>query len=336
MTKVVSLLPRQHFEMYEIEKPQQWELIFQYEHGTEDIIKSCKGADFLLVPAGYPYITAGILDNIPSISMVQVFGTGFDKVDIQAAASANIPVANTPGVNSGTVAEFTVGMIIALQRRIVHCDREIKEGRHSEIKQRIIREGQKEISGTKVGLIGLGAIGRRVAFIASMLGAIVSYYDPLPLSVEDERELSARFSSFEEILVKNEVISLHLPLTEHTKNLIGARELSLMKKDTLLINTSRGAVVDQHALADALENGNIAGAAIDTLYPEPPLPDHPLLNLSRAASEKLLLTPHIAGVTKRAFAEMLKEAILNIEKVTRGGLPKYIVNGIIKPRRTAK
>lgn len=336
MIKVVSLLPRQHFELYELEEPQHWELTFQNEHGAEAIIKACKGVDFLLVPAAYPYITAEILENIPSISMVQVFGTGFDKVDIKAAASANIPVANTPGLNSGTVAEFTIGMIIALQRKIVHCDREVKEGRHIEIKQALVREGQREISGTKVGLIGLGAIGRRVAFIARMLGAEVSYYDPLRLSDEDEKELSIKFGSFEKILANNEVISLHLPLTEHTKNLIGARELSLMKKGTLLINTSRGALVDQQALADALENGDMGGAALDTLYPEPPLPDHPLLNLSPAASAKLILTPHIAGVTKRAFSEMLKEAISNIERVTRGNLPKHVVNGVIKRRKRIK
>lgn len=156
------------------------------------------------------------------------------------------------------------------------------------------------------------------------------------LSDEDEKELSIKFGSFEKILANNEVISLHLPLTEHTKNLIGARELSLMKKGTLLINTSRGALVDQQALADALENGDMGGAALDTLHPEPPLPDHPLLNLSPAASAKLILTPHIAGVTKRAFSEMLKEAISNIERVTRGNLPKHVVNGVIKRRKRIK
>ncbi len=332
MVKVVSLLPREHFNRYGIEEPRGWELSFQYQHGEEDIINACKGADFLLVAAAFPPITARILENIPSVCMVQVFGTGFDKIDIEAAASTNIPVANTPGVNSGTVAEFTIGVLIALQRKILQGDRAVKEGGHREIKQRLVREGQKEISGTKLGLVGIGAIGRRVAFLAGMLGAEVFYYDPFPLPERDEKELGVTSIPFEKLIAESDVISLHLPLTEKTKNLIGPQELSLMHREALLINTSRGGLVDQHALADALERGDIAGAAIDTLYPEPPPPEHPLLKLSSSASEKIIMTPHVAGVTTRAFTEMLKEAVLNIERVAQGESPKYVVNGINEAR----
>jgi phosphoglycerate dehydrogenase-like enzyme len=147
-----------------------------------------------------------------------------------------------------------------------------------------------------------------------------------------EEELQATYCSFQELLCNNEVISLHLPLNKDTRGLISGKEFALMPPGALFINTSRGEIVDQAALAEALESGHLGGAAVDHFFPDPPPADHPLLNLSPAASDRFIATSHIAGVTAGSFARMLQEAVDNMRRVAAGEAPKYIVNGITKAR----
>ncbi len=332
MPKVISLVPQQRFTQGRIEVPSDWDLIFLLEHGEKDIIEACKGADYLLVTAAFPPVTESVLQNIPSVRLLQVFGAGFDKVNVDAAHKLKLPVANTPGQNASTVAEFTLGVLVSLQRKMLKSDREVKAGNHILIKQELVKTGLKEIKGTRVGLVGLGTIGRLVARLLNILGARVSYYDPFRLPESDEDDLGVTYCSLQELLQHNEVISLHLPLNNDTRSMIGKEELASMQPEALLINTSRGEVVDQVALAEALEDGVIGGAAVDTFFPEPPPADHPLLNLSGTAAERVILTPHIAGVTAGSFARMLKEAVENIQQTEEGGAPKYVVNGILRAR----
>lgn len=332
MAKVVSFVSEEQFIKAKVEMPPGWDFVFQQKGGEKEIIEACEGAEFLLVTAPHPSVTARVLQNIPSIALVQVFGAGYDKVDIEAARELNLPVANTPGQNASTVAEFTIGVLVALQRKIMIGNREVKAGRHKEIEQELIRTGLKEIRDTKIGLLGLGAIGRQVARLAAFMGARVSYYDPYRPDKSVEEELNVTYCSFEELLKNNEVISLHVLLNKGTRSLISRKELALMQPGALLINTSRGEVLDQAALAEALESGHLGGAAVDNFSPDPPPPDHPLLNLSPVASEKFIATPHIAGVTAGSFARMLKEAVANLQRVAAGENPKYVVNGVTSPR----
>ncbi|MEW5920893.1 MAG: NAD(P)-dependent oxidoreductase [Bacillota bacterium] len=332
MPKVVSYLPQEQFIKSDIKIPPGWEFIFEKEHGEKEIIEACRGADFLLVPAANPPITARIIQNIPSVCLLQGFGAGFDKIDLDAARKVNLPVANTPGQNSTTVAEFTIGMLVALQRKILISNREVKAGRYTNIEREFIKTGLKEIRGTYIGLVGLGTIGRLVAGLAAFMGAKVSYYDPYRVDKSIEEELKVTYCSFEELLKNNEVISLHLLLNKDTRNLISRNELALMPPGALLINTARGEIVDQAALAEALESGHIGGAAIDHFFPDPPPADHPLLNLSEAANDRLIVTSHIAGVTAGSFARMLRLAVENIQRVAAGENPRYVVNGITRAR----
>jgi len=336
MPKVACFLPPGLFERNKVKIPPGWNFVFTEDYGEREIIEACKDADFLMVTAANPPITATIIQNIPSVCLLQVFGSGFDKIDISAAKKLNLPVANTPGQNATTVAEFTIGMIIALQRKVMVGNREVKTGRHREIEQEFIRTGLKEIRGTKIGLIGLGTIGRQVARLATFMGAQVSYYVPSRYDKKIEDELKVRYCSFAELLQNNEVISLHVPLNEDTRWLISRNELALMQPGALLINTARGEVLDQAALAEALESGHLGGAAVDNFSPDPPPPDHPLLNLSAAANEKFIASPHIAGVTAASFSRMLEEALANIQRVAAGENPKYVVNGITSPRMWIK
>ncbi len=332
MPRVVSFYPLELFKRDKVEIPSGWDFLFAKDRGEKEIIEACKGADFLLVTAANPPITALIIQNIDSICLLQVFGAGFDKIDIDAAREVNLPVANTPGQNATTVAEFTIGALVALQRKIFIGNREVKAGNHYAIEQHFIRSGLKEIRGAAIGLLGLGAIGRLVAGLANFMGAKVSYYDPYRVDKSMEEKLNVTYCSFEELLSNNEVISLHVPLNKDTRGLISKDELALMQPGALLINTARGEIVDQDALAEALESGHLGGAAVDHFSPDPPPADHPLLTLSEAANERLIVTSHIAGVTAGSFARMLKMSVENLQRVAAGEDPRCVVNGITRAR----
>ncbi len=332
MPKVVSYFPKELFERRKVGIPPEWDVNFAKDWGEEEVIEACRDADLLLVPAANPPITAKVIQNINTIRFLQVFGAGFDKVDIDAAREVELPVANTPGQNATTVAEFTIGMLVALQRKILIGKREVKAGNHESIHREFIISGLKEIRGATIGLLGLGAIGRLVARMANFMGAKVSYYDLYRADKSIEEELKVTYCSFEELLANNEVISLHVPLNNHTRGLISKDEFALMQPGTLLINTARGEIIDQAALVEALESGHLGGAAVDHFAPDPPPIDHPLLTLSAAANDRLIITPHIAGVTAGSFTRMLKDAVENLQRVAAGENPRYVVNGIARAR----
>lgn len=326
MAVVVSAMPKWRFDASKVELPKDWDIRFINPSTEEELIRDCEDADCLLVPASNPEINANILKKIAHVKLIQSIGAGFDRIDAQTAAALNIPVANVPGKNAKSVAEFTVGLMIALQRQIFLADREIKAGRHKEIRKALFKQGLGEIEGSKIGLIGLGSIGRQVARILHVLGASVSYYSGGIKMPDIEAELKLSNKPLEILLAENEIISLHVPLNDATRGLIGQRELELMPPGSFLINTARGEVVDQTALAKVLETGGIGGAAIDVFAPEPPEPDNPLLNLSTAARDRLLVTPHIAGVTVGAMRRMMQSSIENIARVINGQAPENVVN----------
>jgi len=334
VARVACLLPRERFDKTGVRIPEGWEFIFVDCDSERDIVESCEKADFILVRPTYPPITSAIIKTIPSVVLIQTTGAGFDNVDVRAAAALNLPVANLPGKNANAVAAFTLSALVVLQRQMVLADREIKAGNYRGVKEKLMKVGQREISGTKLGLVGLGAIGKQVAYYASAQGAYVSYYKPQRADKEIERRFRLTYmSSLERMLSSNEVVSLHLPLNDSTRGLIGKKEMGLMQPGSFLINTSRGGIVGQWALAEALENGHLGGAALDTLDPEPPPPEHPLLGLSDAAKDKLLLTPHIAGVTAEGLKTMLEQAIDNMKRVAYGGKPENVVNEVSEARK---
>ena len=327
MSTIVSILPKWRFDASEVEIPENWDIRFLTPKTADEIVAACQDASYLLAPASCPALTAASLEKLAHLKLIQIIGAGYDRIDILAAQKLGIPVANVPGQNATTVAEFTVGLMIALQRQLPLSDREIKAGRYSAVRQTLFSTGLHEIAGSKIGLVGLGAIGQHTARILNCLGASVSYYNRSRKAPAEEALLNLTFISLDELLADSDIVSLHVPLTAQTKGLIGRRELALMAPGSLLINTARGDVVDQVALAEALENGQLAGAAIDTFSPEPPDSEHPLLRLSPAASERLLLTPHSAGVTVTSFRKMLCGALDNLARVLRGDSPNHVVNG---------
>jgi phosphoglycerate dehydrogenase-like enzyme len=328
MPKIVSLVPKFRFETSRITFPPSWEFCFLESVSDDEIIAACQGADCLLVLAVGVNINEHILANIPDIRLIQTIGTGYDSINIAVAALQGIPVANAPGQNTNSVAEYTMGIITALQRQILISDREIKAGNYGSLRRSLLENGLREIGDSRLGLIGLGAIARQVARIARVLGASVSYFGVSRASADIEKELGVEFKPLDVLLSTSDIVSIHVPLKEETRGLIGRRELALMPPDALIVNTARGEVVDQWGLADALESGHLAGAAIDTLYPEPPGIDHPLCNLSPMARDRLLLTPHIAGATANASKRMLNASFQNIERLLNDEELEHVVNGV--------
>ena len=328
--KVFCILPQKRFEEAGVVLPEALDVRFDEVFTEKEIVFACQGVDFFLVPAAYPDITSRIIENIPTVRMIQTTGTGYNRVDIRTAARLGIPVANSPGRNVTTVAEFTLALIIALQRHLVVSDRQIKAGQYTQAREQFFKSGSREVAEASVGIIGFGGIGRKVAELTLSLGASVSYYDVERVPEGIEKELGVAFKPLEELLASCDVISLHLPLTDRTRGMIGPREFRLMPRGALLINTSRGEVVDQNALAEAMESGHLGGAALDTVYPEPLLPDDPLLRISPSARDRLLLAPHIAGMTRGAMHRMLSGAIQNILRAASGQSPENVVNGVLK------
>ncbi len=329
MAVVVMVLAEKRFVTTKIVLPKNWTVRFLESSEEEEIISACQGADCMLVSGNAATISDRILSNIPTIRLIQTVGVGFNHIDIKRSIQLGIPVANVPGQNAFAVAEFTIGAMIALQRHLVAADHEIKQGNYGLFRKNILNKGLREINGSKLGLIGFGDIAQKVAQIAVLLGASVSYFTPQRKSPAIENQFQVKYQSLPSLLASSDIVSIHVPLTDQTRHMIGSHELEQMPAGSLLINTARGDIVQAASLAAALESGRLGGAAIDTFQPETPGSDHPLLNLSPSGAEKLLLTPHIAGATTGAFKKMLTAACSNMERLLRGEVPEHIVNGIL-------
>lgn len=333
MPVVVSTLPKSYYEKHKFDFPAEWEIRY-VPPDTPDgpMLEKCLDADIIHLSAVDSF-SGEVIRKLPKTRLIQSLGVAFNRIDYEAAAEVGIPVCNNQGANADSVAELTICMMISCLRRISQADRDIKAGRFGESLKSYWTMGLDELCSQKIGLIGCGAIGRSVARMLIPFGPEVSYYDAFRPTPEVEKELKLSYCELDELIGRSDIISLHVPVLPQTVNMISKRQIEMMKPNALIINTSRGEVLDQQALAEALEAGRIYGAAIDTLSPEPPEPGHPLLNLSQAAADRLLVTPHIAGITNQAFGRMLAGSLANMKKVLAGEMPANVVNKISVPRR---
>jgi phosphoglycerate dehydrogenase-like enzyme len=259
-----------------------------------------------------------IFGPMPNLKAIVKHGAGVDNIAIPAASAKGVLVANTPGGNNSTaVAEGAVAMMLGLLRQVREMDALVREDRWNE--RWGIRLG--DLTGARVGLIGFGRIARYVAQICGAgFGAEVAAYDPI-VSDDDIRAAGVEPLPLAQIL-KRDVISIHTPLSEGTRNLIGAPELAQMHAKAILVNCSRGGIIDEAALVAALEARSIGGAGIDVFEDEPPPADHPLFKLPNA-----LLSPHVAGVTEAGMKHMALHCAQVIDMVHRGETPPTLLNG---------
>lgn len=252
----------------------------------------------------------------PQLKIVANYAVGFDNIDIAAAKAANVLVTNTPDVLNEAVAEHTFALVMSVSRRVVEADQFIRKGRYHGWDPKGFLG--VEFKGKTMGIIGLGRIGSRVAEIAVAFGMQVVYHD-VKQNPEFEHELNAKFLSKDDLLKTADVVSLHVPLLDSTRHLISSSELAIMKGTAVLVNTSRGPVVDEVALVEALKSKKIFGAGLDVYESEP------RLTPGLAELPNVVLTPHIASATQEAREAMSKVAAENILAALAGKTPPNLI-----------
>jgi len=259
-----------------------------------------------------------LLDAAPSVRIVANLAVGYDNVDLAAATERGVLVTNTPGVLTETVADLAFALILALARRLVEGERVVREGRWPLWRPAFLLG--RDVHGATLGIVGRGAIGLAVARRARGFDMRVLYWSR-QRKRDAEAALGIEWCELDDLLRRADFVSLHVALSPETRNLVGARELALMKADAVLVNTARGGVVDQEALVQALREKRIGGAALDVFAVEPLPPDDPLL-----AIENVLVAPHVGSATIETRTKMADLAVDNLLAFFGGERPRTPVN----------
>ena len=318
MAPKILFAPRQPQVILDIARslmPPGFELVV-VDPGTPEFYQAASEAEYFLGLArqmGGEFFRA-----TPKLRLVQLLSAGYDRVDVEAARKAGVPVANNGGANAIAVAEHTLALMLAVLKRIVRFHNDVVAGRWRAADTADARV--YELSSKTVGIIGLGNIGKKVARRAVAFDASVQYYDIARLTEDQEDALGIRFALFTELLRTSDVVTLHVPLDDSTRKMLGAPEFAMMKPTAVLINTCRGPVVDEDALHQALVSGQIAGAGLDVMVDEPPAPNHPLFSLPNVT-----LTPHSAGPTWENWTARFRNGFDNIQRVAAGGRPRWVI-----------
>ncbi len=282
----------------------------------EEIIERAKDADILFI--NKCIITAEMLDKMPKLKYVGLESTGFNVIDCKAARERGITVSNIPAYSTNAVAQLVFAFILQITNKVTLHSDAVHSGEWSSCPDFCFWKGSlTELDGKTIGIVGFGSIGKRVTKIAEAFGMKVLVFTPHPKPDEFK---NVKFVDFETLLRESDVVTCHCPLTPDTAGLINKEALSKMKKSAILINTSRGPVVDDKALADALNSGLIQGAGVDVMTTEPPKKDNPLLT-----AKNCFITPHIAwaGYETRARLQRILEENL---KAFLDGHPQNVVN----------
>lgn len=283
---------------------------------ADQILARAAGADALLT--NKTPLSADTLAKLPDLKYIGVLATGYNIVDVAAARGRGVPVTNVPTYSTDSVAQFVFALLLELCHRVgLHSDA-VHAGDWAACPDfSFYRTSQIELAGLTMGIVGAGRIGRRTAEIALAFGMEV-----LVASRSRQGDLpgSARWAELDELFARSDAVSLHVPLTPQTEKLVNAQRLATMKPSAFLVNTSRGPVVDERALADALKSGRLAGAAVDVLSSEPPPADHPLVGV-----DNCIITPHIAWTATAARRRLMATAADNLSAFATGR-PVNVVN----------
>jgi len=268
--------------------------------------------------SGLSVVDVAVIENCPNLKIIAKHGVGYDNIDVAAATQRGIPVTVTPYANNMSVAEFTVGLMLVLSKKIYPAGSAVKAGSYREMKDYT----GIDLWGRTVGVIGVGRIGSEVSRICRLaFNMSVLAYDPY-VNAPYLTHVGARaVRNLEELLRQSDYITVHCPLTSETKDIIAEKELKMMKRSAYIFNTARGGIINEKALVNALDQGWIQGAAVDATVVEPPGPDNPLV-----VHDKILVTPHIAANSDEAMSRMATMAAQEIFRVLNGQKPMNIVN----------
>ncbi|AAB89467.1 MULTISPECIES: 2-hydroxyacid dehydrogenase [Archaeoglobus] len=295
------------------------EVVVIGEYDERRILEAVRDADIVIGDYTFKIpITEEMMRAMEKVKLIQQPSTGYNNIDVEAAKKLSITVANVGGVNALSVAEHTVMFALALLRRLIYAHNSVLSGRWEQ--DEMANLGVYELHGKTWGIIGMGAQGREVTKRLQGWGVKIIYHDVR--RAEDIEEYGVEFRDFDALLREADIVSLHVPLTEETRGMIGERELKMMKNSAILINVARGEVVDENALVRAIKERWIAGAALDVFAKEPPEGSE-LLELK---SHNVIFTPHIAGATNEARLRIIREAMENIGRALRGEEVKHVVS----------
>ena len=316
-TSKVVLLTRRvdaaSWDSFVAKKPADWQAeLVNLNNEESEVIKQIEDAQYV-VTTFTGHVSTEILGKVKQLKLIQTGGQDIDHLPIKWALDKDIPIANAGGANAITVAEYTILLMLACLRRLIIFNQSTRDGKfRSDIK----RKGSNELYGKTIGIVGLGNIGRRVAKLCYGFGTDIIYSEKIIIPRALQADFRARAVSLDELLSISDIVTLHIPSLERNKGLIGWEQISKMKSSAYLINTARGAVVDQGALIRALEENKIAGAGLDVWEPEPPKPDNPLLKM-----QNVVALPHVAGLGSENVRPSYENAWRNILLVSEGKEP---------------
>jgi phosphoglycerate dehydrogenase-like enzyme len=290
--------------------------VYPIELAEEEQKKLIRDADFLIL------FESGIKDSVlrcaRQLKLIQLVGAGYDRMNLPLCREMGIPVANNGGTNAIDAAEHTLMLMLAAYRRLPEMDRNVRTNNWSGTDS---GKTTYTISGKTVGIVGLGKIGQHVARLLKPFGAEILFFSATQRPADVQLSLGATQVSLDELLRRSDIVTLHVPLLPATRHLIGAKEFAIMKPTAVLINTGRGAVVDEAALVAALKQRQISFAALDVFAKEPPDPSNPILQL-----DNVLFTPHTAGITHDTWGRRSEFIFQNIRRVWSGQKPLAVVD----------
>ena len=315
MPKVLSLRPLKDF--YDLGVyPSEKLFVSDLDPSHPSLHEKISSVDAVILPAVGIKIDSSLFEA-SEIKLIQITGAGFDRLNVIELRALGIPVANIPGGSASAVSEYVFTVTLSLLSNLSYSTSRILQGEYSSLRHELISKGINQLSGLTMGIIGYGIIGKAVKRAFEFFGTKINFYDPW---VEGGLELY-------DILSGSDIVSIHVPLNDETRNLIGINELKSMKPGSLLINASRGGVVDEESLVKMLNEEHLGGVAIDVFSQEPLTSQSPFLQLSEKATKRVILTPHVAGISRQAWAKLFNDSWQNIERVLLNNeFPQFVVN----------
>jgi phosphoglycerate dehydrogenase-like enzyme len=285
-------------------------------HNDAEVVPNLSGIEYMIT---YPHIPMKdeFYKAVPKLKLVQLLSAGYDNVDLEAARRAKVPLSNNGGANAISVSEHAIMLMLTVARKVIWQHGSVSGGRW---RGNGPAPRMYEMFDKTLGIVGLGTIGKKVARLAKAFGMRVQYYDIARLPEHEEDALGVKFRLYAELLRTSDVVSLHVPLNDSTRHMLGEAELAMLKPEAIVINTSRGPVIDEKALTRTLADHKIFGAGLDVFDQEPPPPDNPLFKL-----DNVLLTSHFAGPTWDNHVARFRNAFDNVQRVARGEKPLWVV-----------
>ncbi|MBV9451663.1 MAG: hypothetical protein JO345_37830 [Streptosporangiaceae bacterium] len=315
-TDVICLRPEADFLEVGVLPPA--DLAITYAEPLRVPLQDLATARAVVLASVGPRLERSWLDKIPDLELVQFTGAGVDRVGDACAHRPHVTVAGIPAANAREVAEYVLFAAGALLRRLAFADRGIRAGQYADTRARLTPRYARSLHSRTAGVVGLGQIGLAVARLLGAVGATVCYTDPAPPDAGAAASLGLDRLSLDDLLARCDLVTLHVPLLPSTRRMLGEPQLRRMPPGALLINASRGGVMDEVALARVLTDGHLGGAAVDVYQTEPPAADSPLLTLPPPVADRLLFTPHMAGVAYEAAQSLYTQAWDNVSRILNG------------------